>query len=126
MENFFGNNAAAAALTEMVEGQRIPQTLLFWGPEGVGKATLARRFAALLVGAASAADAAKIERDDLSRESNLQIIADREKWAADKRNERPDLRPRGTVAPDQYPANAPAEGPRIVEALERFLACFPH
>jgi len=89
VEKFFGNRATAAALTEMVEGQRIPQTLLFSGPEGVGKATLARRFAALLVGAASAADAAKIERDDLSRESNLQIIADREKWPADKRNEDP-------------------------------------
>jgi DNA polymerase-3 subunit delta' len=89
LQNFFGNGAVVAALTEMVAGQRIPQTLLFSGPEGVGKATLARRFAALLVGAASAADAAKIELDDLSLEANLQTIADRDKWPADKRNEDP-------------------------------------
>ena len=89
LQNFFDNRPAVAALTEMVESGRIPQTLLFSGPEGVGKATLARRFAAHLVGAGSPADAAKIERDDLSLENNLQIVADREKWPAEKRNEDP-------------------------------------
>jgi DNA polymerase-3 subunit delta' len=84
LENFFGNAAVVTILTEMVERRRIPQTLLFSGPEGVGKATLARRFAAMLVG-----DAAKIERDDLSLEANQQTIADREKWTAEKRNEDP-------------------------------------
>jgi DNA polymerase-3 subunit delta' len=84
LENFFGNAAVVTILTEMVERRRIPQTLLFSGPEGVGKATLARRFAAMLVG-----DAAKIERDDLSLEGNQQTIADREKWTAEKRNEDP-------------------------------------
>ena len=39
----------AAALADMIARQRITQTLLFSGPEGVGKATLARRFAALLL-----------------------------------------------------------------------------
>src|SRR6202142_3634991 len=68
----------------MIRGQRITQTLLFSGPEGVGKATLARRFAAILLG-----DAAKIEQDDLSLEANAEIIADREKWPAEKRNEDP-------------------------------------
>ncbi len=68
----------------MIRRERIPQTLLFSGPEGIGKATLARRFAALLLG-----DAHKIEQDDLSLESNSTIIADREKWTADKRNEDP-------------------------------------
>jgi DNA polymerase-3 subunit delta' len=84
LENFFGNAAVVTILTEMVERRRIPQTLLFSGPEGVGKATLARRFAAMLVG-----DATKIERDDLSLEANQQTIADREKWTAEKRNEDP-------------------------------------
>jgi DNA polymerase-3 subunit delta' len=73
----------------MAESGRVPQTLLFSGPEGVGKATLARRFAGLLVGASAPADAAKIEHDDLSLEENLQTIADREKWPSDKRNEDP-------------------------------------
>src|SRR5579864_4257127 len=68
----------------MVRRERVSQTLLFSGPEGVGKATLARRFAAMLLG-----DAQKIEQDDLSLESNAEIIADREKWTADKRNEDP-------------------------------------
>ena len=89
MENFYGNTTVVAALREMVERGRIAQTLLFSGPEGIGKATLARRFAAQLVGATALADAAKIESDDLSLESNLQIIADREKWPSDKRNEDP-------------------------------------
>ena len=84
LENFFGNPAAAATLEDMIRNQRIPQTLLLAGAEGVGKATLARRFAALLLH-----DAHKIEQDDLSLESNLNLISDREKWTADKRNEDP-------------------------------------
>jgi DNA polymerase III subunit delta' len=89
LDNFFGNSATVAALTEMVEGRRIAQTLLFSGPEGVGKATLARRFAGLLVGASAGSDTAKIEQDDLSLDANQQTIADREKWPAEKRNEDP-------------------------------------
>jgi DNA polymerase-3 subunit delta' len=85
LERFFGNPAAAAALSEMIRRERIPQTLLFSGPEGVGKATLARRFTAELLGY----DTAKIEQDDLSLESNAALIADREKWTADKRNDDP-------------------------------------
>ena len=84
MENFFGNAALAETLTDMIRRQRIPQTLLLSGPEGAGKATLARRFGALLLGGA-----AKIERDDLSLEANVHTIADREKWTAEKRNEDP-------------------------------------
>jgi DNA polymerase III subunit delta' len=84
LENFFGNRAAADVLEDMLRRERISQTLLFSGPEGVGKATLARRFAALLLG-----DAHKIEQDDLSLNANVTTIADREKWPAEKRNEDP-------------------------------------
>jgi len=83
-ENFWGNAHVASALTRMVEKDRIPQTLLFAGPEGTGKATLARRFAAQLLG-----DFAKIEQDDLSQPHNLEIVAARERWPADKRNQDP-------------------------------------
>lgn len=85
LEDFFGNAGVVKTLSEMIRSQRIPQTLLVSGPEGVGKATLARRFAAELLGY----DASKIEQDDLSLEANAQLIADREKWAAEKRNDDP-------------------------------------
>ncbi len=83
-DNFYGNADTAAALAEMIRGHRIPQTLLFSGPEGIGKATLARQFGAALLG-----DAHKIEQDDLSLKSNAELIDDREKWTSDKRNDDP-------------------------------------
>src|SRR5579863_8224655 len=83
-EKFHGNSAVAQVLLGMARQGRIPQTILLDGAEGVGKATLARRFAATLLG-----DAGKIEQDDLSLEHNTEVIAEREKWPADKRNEDP-------------------------------------
>lgn len=83
-EPFRGNARIRGALEHMIRRERIPQTLLFSGPEGVGKATLARRFAAQLLG-----DAEKVEQDDLSLAHNLEIVAGRERWPADKRNEEP-------------------------------------
>jgi len=68
----------------MLEQKRIPQTILLGGPEGVGKATLARRFAAALLG-----DPGKVERDDLSLPENKQVIEAREKWPSDKRTDDP-------------------------------------
>ncbi|MDX1984083.1 MAG: DNA polymerase III subunit [Bryobacteraceae bacterium] len=84
MRDLFGNQTVAAALSRMIEGDRIPQTILLAGPEGVGKATLARRFAASLLG-----DAARIEQDDLSLPANLERIAEREKLPTEKRAEDP-------------------------------------
>jgi DNA polymerase-3 subunit delta' len=85
LATFFGNPAVAAALSDMIRRNRIPQTLLLSGPEGVGKATLARRFGAELL----EYGASRIDQDDLSLESNATLIAEREKWPADKRNEDP-------------------------------------
>lgn len=68
----------------MIQAGRIPQTVLLSGPEGVGKATLVRRFAAALLG-----DAEKIEHDDLSLPRNLATIEEREKWTAEKRADDP-------------------------------------
>ena len=83
-ENFWGNVHVTRALERMIAQDRIAQTLLFAGPEGVGKATLGRRFAARLLG-----HPGKIERDDLSLPHNLESIAQRERWPADKRNQDP-------------------------------------
>jgi DNA polymerase-3 subunit delta' len=82
--DFHGNQAVAQTLKQMISAQRIPQTILLSGPEGVGKATLARRFAAELLH-----DASKIEKDDLSLPHNSEILTERDKWAADKRAEDP-------------------------------------
>jgi DNA polymerase III subunit delta' len=83
-DNFHGNTKVSQTLFALVGRERIPHTILLDGPEGVGKATLARRFAAALLGGA-----AKIEQDDLSLEPNVEAIAEREKWPSDKRNEDP-------------------------------------
>jgi DNA polymerase-3 subunit delta' len=83
-EGFHGNERVTAALARMVEHDRIPQALLLAGPEGVGKATLARRLAAQLLGGAE-----RIEQDDLSLSANSSVIEEREKWPAERRAEEP-------------------------------------
>ncbi|HEX4278985.1 MAG TPA: AAA family ATPase [Bryobacteraceae bacterium] len=83
-ENFLGNIHVQITLEGMIERERIPQTMLFAGLQGLGKATLARRFAARLLG-----EAEKIERDDLNLPENSNLILTREKLPADKRNEDP-------------------------------------
>jgi DNA polymerase III subunit delta' len=83
-ENFYGNAAITKALEQAAAQDRLSQTLLFAGPEGVGKATLARRLGAHLLGHAD-----WIERDDLSLPHNQETIADRERWPAEKRNDDP-------------------------------------
>ncbi len=82
--DFYGNSTAATTLAQMIEQNRISQTILLSGPEGVGKATLARRFVARLLG-----NTAKIERDDLSLPANLEILEQRDKWTSDKRADDP-------------------------------------
>jgi DNA polymerase-3 subunit delta' len=83
-DGFWGNRHVVDALEQMVAQRRVAQTLLFSGPEGVGKATLARRLGGLLLGHGEL-----IEKDDLSAPGNRETIADRERWSADKRNEDP-------------------------------------
>src|SRR5215469_12881331 len=83
-ENFWGNRNVAEPLELAIAQSRLAQTLLFSGPEGVGKATLARRLGARLLGRAEL-----IEHDDLSLPENVETISARERWPAEKRNEDP-------------------------------------
>jgi len=80
IENFQGNGAAVDVLNQMIGNSRIPQTILMAGPQGIGKATLARRFGAALLG-----HGALIEKDDLSLSHNAEVLAERDKLPADKR-----------------------------------------
>jgi len=81
---FWGNAPMVHALEQMIAQDRLSQTLLFSGPEGVGKATLARRLGARLLGRGEL-----IEQDDLGRAENLEAIAAREKLPSEKRNDDP-------------------------------------
>lgn len=83
-ENFWGNAAVTNSLEQAIAQGRLSQTLLFAGPEGIGKATLARRIGARLLGHAD-----WIERDDLSLPHNRETVAEREKLPAEKRNDDP-------------------------------------
>ena len=121
-DDFWGNPRATEALEQMLAQQRLAQTLLFAGREGVGKATLARRLGARLLGRGE-----QIERDDLSLPDNLETVAVREKWSADKRNDDPLLFATHadfvTFAPDGPLRQISIQQTRLLKERAQFL---PH
>jgi len=60
-----GNEFAKTALTRMVEQKSVPNTLLFYGPDGVGKSLFALSLAELLMGKAHAHKLASGNHPDL-------------------------------------------------------------
>jgi DNA polymerase-3 subunit delta' len=106
----------------MLAQERLAQTLLFAGPEGVGKATLARRLGGRLLGRPE-----QIEQDDLSLPNNIETVAAREKLPAEKRNEdplhlatHPDF---VTFAPDGPQRQISIQQTRLLKERAQFL---PH
>ncbi len=84
IREFAGNAPIRQMLEQMALSGRIPQALLFCGPEGVGKATLARRFGGLLL-----ANPERIELDDLSLPANRERLEERLTLSSEKRAEDP-------------------------------------
>ena len=95
--DFIGNAAVAGSLARMLAEDRLPQTLLFAGPRGVGKATLARFLAAAANCTAqgpadfcgSCSSCQRILAADLSAQEHRDLLAEREKMPANKRAEAP-------------------------------------
>ncbi len=93
---FFGNRGIADSLFRMAAANRLPQTLLFAGPAGIGKATLARMLAAGIncdrgparpCGECSAC--LRILAADLFRGEYRKQLEERAKLPAAKRSESP-------------------------------------
>lgn len=96
-ETFLGNEAIVAAVRRMLAENRLPQTLLFAGPEGAGKATLARLIAAALnckrhgPGEACGECPAcrRILAADLSLPDYQKLLEERARTSPEKRRENP-------------------------------------
>lgn len=95
--DYLGNTANVAALRGMLIQDRLPQTLLFSGPRGIGKATLARYLAAAIHCADAAADdfcgqchaCRRVLAADLSLPEHQSQLEERQKMPAPKRGENP-------------------------------------
>lgn len=95
--DFIGNQALTGSLRRMLAEDRLPQTLLFAGPRGVGKATMARFLAAAANCSAqgpedfcgSCSSCRRILAADLSSKENRDLLAEREKMPASKRADAP-------------------------------------
>ena len=94
--DFVGNEKIVAAVRRMVAEDRLPQTLLFAGPGGTGKATLARLLAAALLcretpgePCGACPSCLRVLQADLSSEPFQEQFAQREKLPSAKRAENP-------------------------------------
>lgn len=96
--DYIGAEETVSSLRRILAADRLPQTLLFAGPRGIGKATLARYLAAAAMctqrGAegdfcGSCASCARVLAADLSLDEYRKMFAEREKAPAAKRGQEP-------------------------------------
>lgn len=94
--DFIGNAEIVQSLRQMVAENRLPQTLLFAGPRGVGKATLARLLAAAMNCPTSpgepcgqCSNCRRMLAADLSLDDFQKMFAEREKLTAAQRGDSP-------------------------------------
>jgi len=94
--DFIGNRRIVEQIQRMLAERRLPQTLLFAGPSGVGKATLVRYLAAAMHCKQADADfcgqcpdCIKILALDLSTDEYIKAAEERAKLPAAKRTENP-------------------------------------
>ncbi len=94
--SLIGHERVATSLWRMVAEDRLPQTLLFAGPEGVGKATLARHLAAGIncinrpgPPCGECSSCGRILAGDLSSAAYRRLFRERRKLPASKRSESP-------------------------------------
>jgi DNA polymerase-3 subunit delta' len=94
--DFIGNAEIVQSLRQMVAEKRLPQTLLFAGPRGVGKATLARLIAAAMncltnpgEPCGRCSNCKRMLAADLSLDDFQTMLTEREKMAAPQRGESP-------------------------------------
>ena len=94
--DFVGNRKIAESVQRMVAEGRLPQTLLFAGPRGIGKATLVRLLAASLLckqtpgePCGNCTSCLRVLGADLSKETFQEQFAQRDKLPSAKRAENP-------------------------------------
>jgi DNA polymerase-3 subunit delta' len=94
--NFIGNAEIVQSLRQMIAENRLPQTLLFTGPRGVGKATLARLLAAAMNCLTSpgepcgqCSNCKRLLAADLSLDEFQKMLAEREKLTSAQRGDSP-------------------------------------
>jgi DNA polymerase-3 subunit delta' len=94
--NFIGNAEIVQSLRQMIAENRLPQTLLFAGPRGVGKATLARLLAAAMSclktpgePCGRCSNCLRMLAADLSLDDFQKMLAEREKLTSAQRGDSP-------------------------------------
>ncbi len=95
-QTFLGNRVIVTTIRQLLADSRLPQTLLFAGPEGVGKATLARLIAAAFHCQHAGPDPCgkcpfcrRIREADLSLPDYRRLFEERAKMPPDKRRDNP-------------------------------------